>query len=330
MQTPNFEQSGWARVDISAPAQARIAEEFAAAGVAIETLDISDYTSGFSEWRTLAEYGGAYKSYAGDLDYCVLEKALEHYLSVVVAGPKSGMTAVDIGSCQSVVPTILRRVYGVRCLEQDLSYPAGVHGDRVGSSADSIPLADGSVDFMTLHCTFEHFEGHADSGFVAECARLLGPSGRVVILPLYLNATHCNVTGITDPSARAQVTWDPDAEYFCEIPEWQNRFGRHYSVRAVLDRVIAPAWRAGLHVRLVKVVNWSAVDPNLWLRWMLILERAPTAGSLPAAQPNAPHELRALLDEVRGLREAAAAQAARTETLGRRIEDLIARSPKRS
>ena len=261
-----------------------------------------------------ARVPGAYKNYAGELDHCLLEKALEHFLSVVLAAPKPGMTAVDIGSCTSVAPAILRRVYGVRCLEQDLEYPAGVHGDRVGSSADCIPLDNGSVDFMTLHCTFEHFEGGADSGFVAECARLLSPSGRVVILPLYLNATHCNVTGITDPAAREGIEWDADAEHYCEVPEWQNRFGRHYSVRALLDRVIAPAIRAGLKPRLIKVVNWGAVHASLWLRWVLILEQGAPATATHHAPPNPwLREVRLLQSEIKSLHERLDAQVADSE-----------------
>ena len=312
LNMPKFERAGWARVDITAPAQARIEGEFAAAGVAVETLDVGRYRTAFDEWLRLAEYEGAYRGYAGEAPEALLEKALEHFLSVELAGPASGMTAVDVGSCKSVVPGILRRKYGLRCFEQDLSYPPGVHGDVVGSSADSIPLEDASVDVMTLHCTFEHFEGRADTGFVEECARLLRPSGRVVILPLYLNATHCNVTGYVDAAARVGIGWDDEAEHYCEIPEWQNRFGRHYSVRALMDRVITPAAVAGLAPRVLKVVNWEAIHPGIWLRWILVLDRP--AGARAGADCTSA--------ELAALRAAAAAAAARERELGAEIAVL--------
>jgi SAM-dependent methyltransferase len=301
MKPRAFEQTGWSRVDISAEAQERIAREFAATGIGVETLDLTAHKDRFEGWLGLPEYEGEYRHYAGELLHCLQEKALEHFLSVVLAAPEAGMTAVDIGSCRSVAPRILRRLHGVRCLEQDLSYPAGVQGDRVGGSADDMPLDDASVDFMTLHCTFEHFEGAADSGFVRECGRVLRPGGRTVILPLYLNATHCNVTGVSEPATRTDIGWDSEADHYCEVPEWRDRFGRHYSVPALLERVIAPARGAGLVPRVFKVVNWDAVDPRLWLRWVLVLERQEPA-QRPAAESRL-REVRALRDQLGGLRE---------------------------
>ncbi len=279
MDLPNMERSGWARMDISREAQGRVAAALEKARAAIEVIDVADHATQFLAWRHLGEYDGEYRNYAGDLHHCLLEKALEHYLSVVLARPAQGMTAIDIGSCRSVVPSILRRVYGVTCYEQDLTYPPGVNGMQIGSSAESIPLESGSVDFMTLHCTFEHFEGSVDTGFVKECARLLRPGGRTIILPLYLNESHCNVTGLTDAQEQATIGWDPQAQHFCEIPEWHNRFGRHYSPSALQGRVLGPAAAAGLVPRLMKVVNWEGVHPSVWLRWILVLEQPGTSGA---------------------------------------------------
>lgn len=273
MKIPDFERTGWARVDISPGGQGAVERAFRAANLEIEELDVADHLVEFRAWRCLAEYEGEYRNYAGDLVHCFQEKALEHFLSVVLAKPHEGMTVIDVGSCMSVVPAILRRVYGAHCYEQDLSYPQGVHGTRIGSSAAAIPLEAGSIDFMTLHCTFEHFEGAADTGFVRECGRLLRPGGRTVILPLYMNATWCNVTGVTDAAARGSIGYDEDAEHYCEIPEWANRFGRHYSPAALIARVIEPARAAGLVPRLIKVSNWQALHRDLWLRWILLLEK---------------------------------------------------------
>jgi len=267
-----FEATGWSRVDISKPAQEGIATALRASGVHIEDVDVSAWTTAFQAFRCLTEYEGEYRHYAGTLEHCLLEKAFEHFLSLILIRPKPGMTGVDIGSCKSILPGLARRVYGVRYLEQDLDYPEGVDGDRVGSSADAIPLPNGSVDFMTLHCTFEHFEENADIGFVKECGRLLRKGGSVVILPLYLNATLCNVTGETKAEQRNSIGWDKDAAHYCVIPEWQNRFGRHYSPDALVQRVLQTAVSSGLRPRLLKINNWESVHPDLWLRWALVLE----------------------------------------------------------
>lgn len=268
-----FEQVGWSRIDISTAAQQRVESSLRSSGVRIESIDISEMVTGYQAFKSLSEYNSEYKNYNGPLEHCFLEKSLEHYLSILLINPKSGMTGVDIGSCQSVIARLGRRIYGVRYFEQDLDYPAGVHGDRIGSSADAIPLPDESVDFMTLHCTFEHFENNADTGFVKECARLLKKGGRAVILPLYLCEVFCNITGETDADTQAKIGFDSTADHYCIIPEWQNRFGRHYSPEAFFERVWQPAEISGLNPFLYKIDNWAAIHKDLWLRWALVIER---------------------------------------------------------
>ncbi len=270
---PVLEQSGWKYIDISHPALDRVEEQLTELGVPTEDFSVAPHLAGFEAHLQLEEYAGEYRIYGGPNHHCLLEKSLEHYLSLAIAQPMPGQTAVDIGSCKSVVPGMLRRLHDVRCYEQDLVYPAGVHGDRIGSSAASIPLPNASVDFMMLHCTFEHFEGDADTAYVRECARLLKPGGRTIILPLYLNANHCNITGETDANIHEKIGFDTEARYYCLIPEWQNRFGRHYSPDALLRRVINPAREAGLIPQLFRCVKWETIDPRLWLRWILVLER---------------------------------------------------------
>ncbi len=273
MKPSSFAQTGWSSIDITAPAQDKIEAALRKEGALIETLDLTSLETEYHAWRHLGEYEGDYAIYNGKLEHCLLEKTLEHFISLILIKPKSGMTGIDIGSCQSVFPVLVRRIYGVHYYEQDLEYPAGVNGDRIGSSADAIPLPDKSVDFMTLHCTFEHFEGKIDTGFVNECARLLRKGGLCVILPLYLNDSHCNVTGVSDPTGQESISWDTDAQHYCLIPEWQNRFGRHYSPKAFMERVHEPAIAAGLRPRLLKISRWETINPDLWLRWVLVLER---------------------------------------------------------
>lgn len=274
-----FEQSGWSRIDIRPTALDSVEAELKAKGLPVETYVLREHFAGFAAHLQLPDYSGDYRVYGGADHHCLLEKSLEHYLSLALAVPRAGQVAVDIGSCQSVLPEILRRVHRMRCYEQDLTYPPGVVGDRIGSNADAIPLPDRSVDFMTLHCTFEHFEGQADTGFVRESARLLKPGGRTVILPLYLNANHCNVTGEDEETVRATLGLDTEAQYYCEVPEWRNRFGRHYSPEALMARVIAPARAAGLVPRLLRCTAWDEIDPRLWLRWILLLEQPASPAS---------------------------------------------------
>lgn len=273
MAHATLEETGWSRIDISPAAQDRVEAALRAAGAHVSDLDVAPWRAAYQAFSHLGEYASDYKLYAGTMEHCLLEKTLEHFLSLVLIDPRPGMTGVDVGSCQSILPGLARRVYGTQVYEQDLTYPAGVHGERIGSSADAIPLPDGSVDFMTLHCTFEHFEGQADTGFVRECARLLRPGGKAVILPLYLNESLCNITGETDPETQRAIGWDAEAAHYCLIPEWQNRFGRHYSPETFMQRVYNPALETGLRPQLYKIGDWGVIHPELWLRWILVLER---------------------------------------------------------
>ncbi len=271
MDLPEFESVGWQRLDIGRLAQERIEARLLALGANVEEFDLSEIKTSYQAWRHLADYEGDYAIYNGPLEHCLLEKTLEHYLSLLLVNPDAGMTAVDVGSCQSVFPALIRRIYGVECFQQDLDYAEGVDEFRIGSSADEIPLPDKSVDFMTLHCTFEHFEGGVDSRFVAECRRVLKVGGVCVILPLYLNETHCNITGEVSEDKRTEIGWDQSADHYCVIPEWQNRFGRHYSPEAFMERIHTPAEAAGFKVQMLKVVGWEAIHPEIWLRWVAVL-----------------------------------------------------------
>jgi hypothetical protein len=52
-----------------------------------------------------------------------------------------------------------------------------------------------------------------------------------------------------------------------------NRFGRHYSPEAFVERVYKPTVAAGLRARLFKVRGWRDIHPDLWLRRILLIER---------------------------------------------------------
>jgi SAM-dependent methyltransferase len=266
-----FEQTGWQRISIEPGAGDSVQSELQASGLRIHELDVATYAQEFAEFVRQPCYTGEYKSYGGPTDHCLLEKALEHFISFKLIKPTGQMVGIDVGSCKSVAPLILRETFGCQCYEQDLDYAAGIHENRIGSSADNIPLPDQSVDFMTLHCTYEHFEGGADSGFVRECARLLRPGGRAVVLPLYLNASHVNITGAVSEHERAAITFDANAAHYCVIPEWHNRFGRHYSPAAFMARVVVPCRDVGLDPVCYRVRNWQAVHPDLWMRWVLVI-----------------------------------------------------------
>ena len=116
----------------------------------------------FSDW--VEAHPGLWDYYRSDPSTRV-EKLLEHYLAEESTDLTAGMTYLDVAAAGSQWVPCMRDA-GVRALSLDLSYPAGVHGWRIGADAQEIPLPNGSVDAMSAQCAFECFQGGADVGFI--------------------------------------------------------------------------------------------------------------------------------------------------------------------
>ncbi len=132
-----------------------------------------------------------------------------------------------------------------------------------------MPLADASVDLMTLHCSFEHFEGDRDSRFVTEAERVLAPGGRVCILPLYMNRRYAIQT---DP-----VTWSLarprfERDALVHIAHgWGESHGRSYDAAHLLERIVE---RLGsLELTMHHIENAQEVSDEVYLRFAAVLTK---------------------------------------------------------
>src|SRR5262249_19042301 len=114
------------------------------------------------------------------------EKSLEHYIATQLLQLNAQDVYIDIASEHSPVPDIYRRLFAATAYRQDLAYPPGLHADKIGGDAAHMPLPEAFATKMALHCSFEHFEGDSDIGFIRETARVLRPGGAACIVPLYL------------------------------------------------------------------------------------------------------------------------------------------------
>lgn len=197
-------------------------------------------------------------------------KRLEHLLT------REDAVFIDIASTENCPYfDLLRLLARTRhTYRQDLIFPPGIHGDRIGGSAAALPLADSSVDAMTLHCSYEHFEGDADTGFIREVGRVLRPGGRVCIVPLYLGEY---AFIMCDPAWGFDIKPDPGTPVHL-FPRWGERHGRFYSVSTLNERVIKPAIEAGLTPKVVHFRNILDVHPSCYTHFGLILDK-PAAAS---------------------------------------------------
>ncbi len=234
-------------------------------------LDLEDYRA----YLRAAGYNRFPGYYRGGRSRDFPSKAVQHYLAARLLALESGDTYIDVASADSPTPEIYRSIYGCRAYRQDLAYPEGVHGDRIGGSAVAMPVADGFATKLGLHCSFEHFEGAADIEFIREAARVLKPGGKVCIIPLYLYPTY---TIVTDPVAlpRTGIAFEPDAVLYC----WKgygNRHGRLYSVAKLVSRIAKNLH--GMTLTLYFLSNRQRIAPNCNVRFVALLEKKSTPPS---------------------------------------------------
>jgi SAM-dependent methyltransferase len=244
---------------------AEVERALAAQGTPVEAFRIDP--ARFAEYERRADYATRYPDYYG-VD--MAEKHLEHFLCLELMALGASDVFVDLASEDSPVPDIFERLTGATTYWQDIQYPPGVEGRRIGGDACAMPLPDGFATAAALTCSIEHFERDADSRVCREVARILRPGGRFVIAPLYMFS---DAVAQTDPvySAQAEVPFDEGVPVYCQ-KDWRNRHGRFYSARTLEQRVIAPL-RESFDVVVKRVENHEAIEGHVYLRFALSCRR---------------------------------------------------------
>ncbi len=143
-------------------------------------------------------------------------------------------TVIDIGAQTGVWGRIARRRYGCKVFDVDIQYAPGIHSNKVGAEASSIPLPSASVSHIVSFCAFNCFEDMSDILFLREATRLLVPGGKLVIVPLCVAEEYVN---LYDPAAcTPSESFDSEAR-LVPRPGWKVRFGRWYDYRAFVKRI---------------------------------------------------------------------------------------------
>lgn len=229
-------------------------------------IDVSRFEAHLRSFAYPRSYAGGPIQEGGNRE----NKLLEYFLSLEILDIHPGDVVIDVASEYSIFPTVVRRLCGATIYRQDLIFPEGVHGDRIGGDAARMVVRDQFADALVLQNSLEHFEGDADSGFVGESWRILRPGGMVLIVPLFVSEEY---TIVTDPlTDRRGIVWDPGARVV-ELPGWHNRFGRFYSASALERRVLAPARQLGYDVELLHFENVRDIHPLAVTYFALLLRR---------------------------------------------------------
>ena len=197
------------------------------------------------------------------------EKALEHYLALTLLELTREDVFIDLASEHSPVPEIYARLTGARTYSQDIMYPEGVDGNRIGGDACAMPVADGFASAAGLTCSLEHFEEDGDARLFLELGRVLRPGGAVCVVPFYVNVEHVIQT---DPTigVPANVVHQGAAVHCVE--GWGNRHGRFYNPQSFLERVVMPVadmFRFDFYF----LRNAADVHPSIYARFAFVATR---------------------------------------------------------
>ncbi|HRC72577.1 MAG TPA: methyltransferase domain-containing protein [Candidatus Competibacter sp.] len=229
-------------------------------------IRIQDYfidINAYNQYVTKAGYLDKYKDYYWDNR---AEKTLEHFLAFSQLRLTKEDIFIDIASEHSPVPDIYRALSGANCYAQDIQYPSGVIGNKIGGDACAMPVPSEFATSVTLTCSLEHFEGNTDTQLLAEISRILKPNGKLIIAPLYMAATE---SVQTDPlySVAADVKFDEHCTVYCK-EGWGNRHGRFYSVKSLIQRLINPCKE--LDFQIFRLRNYPDLPHGIYLRLFMI------------------------------------------------------------
>jgi SAM-dependent methyltransferase len=184
---------------------------------------------------------------------CREKKFMEHYIAFKLLNLQPNQRYLDIASESSPFPDLARRRLGLETYSQDLTYPAGIRGHRIGSSADQLPIPADWADGASLQCAFEHFQGQIDTNFIRELARVLKPGGKCVIVPLYMHHEPLNIYDPILYSDWNDSKADSGATIVAEI-DLGGHFERIYSPET-LKRILIRGIGLSYHVFCITGLN---------------------------------------------------------------------------
>jgi hypothetical protein len=146
------------------------------------------------------------------------------------------------------------------------------HFQLGGFAQNMSSIPDGFFDALTLHNSFEHFMGNADSDFVREIDRVLSPTGACLILPLYVAATpriYFDPVAVTPSLLR---TYDKEAELIPVRGFASQEHARCYDATTLQERLISRV-PPTLEATIIDFSGGESIAPEMFPEFALVLHR---------------------------------------------------------
>lgn len=201
-------------------------------------------------------------------------KALEHALGLELLDFTRVTRYCDVASCASPIQKTFAEHYpDVEFWVQDLSYHDDLSHFQLGGFAqDMRSVPDGFFDALTLHNSFEHFVGDADSDFIREVDRVLSPVGACLILPLFVAATpriYFDPVAVTPSLLR---TYDMEAELIPVRGFANQEHARCYDATTLQNRIISRI-PSTLEATIIDFSGGEKICPEMFPEFALVLHR---------------------------------------------------------
>ena len=126
-------------------------------------------------------------------------------------------------------------------ISEKLKNKTGEGIEFVESDVGNIPLPDNSLNKISCHHSFEHFQKDSDILFILEIQRLLKVQGKCCIIPLFVANRYVEVTNKTS----MKLKFDPESHRIFDptstIPgaRASGNFARIYDLNSFADRVVS-------------------------------------------------------------------------------------------
>jgi SAM-dependent methyltransferase len=178
---------------------------------------------------------------------------------------------IDVGSSSTPWVMELREKFNINAFGVDLEKNPLNKEYYLVEDATSTSFENNSVSGISLQSTFCLFAGHADIRFIHECARILKPGGKVVILPLYMYPEYIS---LVSPQFYNKGYNDNEQKEYLRR-DWPNiRMSRYYDVKHLKSRIINEAEALGLK-HSIFILPDEQIPPYefAYLKFILMLEK---------------------------------------------------------
>ena len=180
---------------------------------------------------------------------------------------------LDLGAQTSPFAKYLREkrkieAYGID-LEKSIYADLGYY---LQEDATNTHFCNESVLGMSIQSAYECFIGDADIRLIKEAARILKPTGKLVVIPLYMHEQYLSTLS---PTYYGKGTADKGSlECIRKDCRGDLAIGRFYDMAALKRRVLDVAKQCGLEAKIYIIPNkFVECDSFVYLKFILVLQK---------------------------------------------------------